>query len=236
LLESPGPTGGYASKPSNEAYPESVLLVLDNPSPFALYIVASQVHQLLEQDVGTVAVLILAQPSGETEAAAAQALQDQAGIEVFWGTMFKAGPSEENMLGVSYEDLSVNRFVRKTYDMVVLCSDVEPPEGLSELAAAAEVELSENGYLKVSGSNGSSTSSSRPGVFIAGCAGGPKNIKDSLSEAQAAASSATAQLDPRLLDSDGATAPKAAAEKAAPASTDDLRRQLEQLLNALVNR
>jgi len=237
LLESPGPTGGYASKPSNEAYPESVLLVLDNPSPFALYIVASQVHQLLEQDVGAVAVLILAQPSGETEAAAAQVLQDQAGIEVCWGTMFKAGPSEENALEVSYEDLSVNRFVRKTYDMVVLCSDVEPPEGLSELAAAAEVELAENGYIKVTGSNGSSTSSSRPGVFVAGCAGGPKNIKDSLAEAQAAASSASAQLDPRLLDPDSALAPKTAGpEKTAPASTDDLRRQLEQLLNALVNR
>jgi ferredoxin len=46
LLESPGPTGGYASKPSNEEYPESVLLVVDDPSQFALYIIASQVHQL----------------------------------------------------------------------------------------------------------------------------------------------------------------------------------------------
>lgn len=36
LLEAPGPTGGYASKPSDEEYPESVLLVLDNPSQFAL--------------------------------------------------------------------------------------------------------------------------------------------------------------------------------------------------------
>jgi heterodisulfide reductase subunit A len=93
LLEDPGPTGGFASKPSNEEYPESVLLVLDNPSPFALYIVASQVHQLLEQDVGKVAVLILAQPSEESRPAA-QEMADKAGVDVFWGAMFKVDPSD----------------------------------------------------------------------------------------------------------------------------------------------
>lgn len=237
LLESPGPTGGFASKPSNEEYPESVLLVLEEPSPFALYIVASQVHQLLEQDIESVAVLILSQPSGESETAAAQALQDQAGIEVYWGTMFKAGPTAENALEVSFEDLSVNRFVRKIYDMVVLCSDVEPAKGLAELAAAVGVELADNGYLKVSGSNGSTIGTSRPGIFVAGCGSGPKNIKDSLADAQAAASSAVAQLDPRILEPDGATGQKdTPAEKPAQASPDDLRRQLEQLLNALINR
>jgi len=236
LLESPGPTGGYASKPSNEEYPESVLLVLDNPSPFALYIVASQVHQLLAQDIESVSVLILSQPSGESEAAAAQALNKEAGIEVFWGTMFKAGPGEENTLEVSYEDLSVNRFVRRAYDLVVMCSDVEPPDGLAALAAAAEVELEESGYLRVTGTNGSVISSSRPGVFVAGCASGPKNIKDSLMEAQTAADSAAAQLDPRLLQPEGGDSAGGEPKKAAQTSPDDLRAQLEQLLNALINR
>jgi len=237
LLESPGPTGGFASKPSNEEYPESVLLVLDDPSPFALYIVASQVHQLLDQDIETIAVLILSQPTGETEDAAAQALAKHAGIEVYWGTMFKASPAGENVLEVSYEDLSVNRFMRKTYDMVVLCSDVGPPEGLAELATAAGVELSDGGYIKVTGTNGSAIGSSRPGVFVAGCASGPKNIKDSLTEAQAAASSALAQLDPRLLQVEGSEDKKgAAAEASTQAPPDDMRKQLEQLLHALINR
>ncbi len=238
LLESPGPTGGYASKPSNEEYPARVLLVLENPSPFALYITASQVQQLLAQDIETVAVLILAQPTAESLEAAG-ALFNEAGIEVYWGAGFKAGPAEENALEVSYEDLSINHFVRRTYDLVVLCSDVEPPDGLAELATAAGVDLAEDGYIKVSGGNGSGSviDTSRPGVFVAGCASGPKNIKESLTEAQAAASSAAAQLDPRLLEPDGATEPKAAGpERSAQTPPDDLRRQLEQLLNALVNR
>jgi heterodisulfide reductase subunit A len=237
LLESPGPTGGYASKPSDEEYPESVLLVLDNPSPFALYIVASQVHQLLGQDVATVEVLILAQPSGDSQAAAAQALTDQSGIKVHWGAMFKVTPSAEKALEVSYEDLSVNRFMRGAYDMVVLCNDVEPPAGMADLATAAGVEMNADGYIRASAEKGEAIDTSRPGVFVAGCASGPKNIKDSLREAQAAAASATAQLDPRVLQPQGADASEAApAHGAAAASPNDLRQQLEQLLHALVNR
>ncbi len=237
LLESPGPTGGFASRPSDEEYPGSVLLVLDNPSRFALYIVASQVHQLLAQDVETVAVLILSQPSQAHGTAEAQALAGKAGIEVYWGAMFKVNPTVENVLEVSYEDLSVNRFVRGTYDMVVLCNDVEPPEGLADLANAAGVELADDGYIKLAGGNGSTISTSRPGVFVAGCASGPKNIKDSLVDAQAAASSATAQLDPRLLQADSAEGLKSPdPQRAAAVSSDDMRKQLEQLLHALINR
>jgi heterodisulfide reductase subunit A len=236
LLEDPGPTGGYASKPSNEAYPESVLLVLDNPSPFALYIVASQVHQLLEQDVEKVAVLILAQPSGEAQDVA-QTMASEHGIDVFWGTQFKVDPNEDNVLEVSYEDLSAKRFTRGAYDMVVLCVDVEPPPGIAELAEVAGIELSDSGYLAVSGGNGTAIATTREGVFVAGCASGAKNIKMSLAEAQSAAAEATALLDPRVLEPDAPTADHSSAGKTpTPAVQEDMRKSLEQLLYALINR
>ncbi len=237
LLESPGPTGGYASKPSNEEYPDSVLLVLDNPSHFALYIVASQVHQLLEQDVGTVAVLVLSQPTTDSDLSEVTKLVEQTGVQVHWGTMFKVDPTPENALNVSYEDFAEKRYVQGTYDMVVLCSDVHPPDGLAQLAQTAAVELADNGYLAVSNANGSGVATSQPGIFVAGCASGPKNIKTSITEAQAAASAALASLDPRLLQTDAAQEQ----EKQEPAgmpqvSPDDMRKQIEQLLYALINR
>jgi heterodisulfide reductase subunit A len=223
LLESPGPTGGYASKPSNEEYPDSVLLVLDELSHFALYIVASQVHQLLEQDVD--------------EQAEVKELADKTGVQVRWGATFKVEPTKENTLNVSYEDFSEKRLVKETYDLVVLCSDVGPPDGLANLAQAAGIELADNGYITVTGTNGAGVSTSQPGIFVAGCASGPKNIKDSITDAHSAASSALAQLDPRLLDSEIASTqeeqkPKAAAQ----ISPDDMRSQIEQLLYALINR
>ena len=237
LLESPGPTGGYASKPSNEEYPESVLLVLDDLSHFALYIVASQVHQLLEQDVETVAVLILSQLTQQSEQEEVQELAEKTGIQVRCGAMLKVEPSAENTLNVSYEDLTANQYLQETYDMVVLCSDVEPPDGLEELARTAGVELADSGYLAIVGANGVGVSTSRPGIFVAGCASGAKNIKDSIAEAQSAASFALAELDPRLLESDIATEQQTQKSETTPKiSPDDMRSQIEQLLHALISR
>jgi heterodisulfide reductase subunit A len=237
LLESPGPTGGYASKPSNEDYPESVLLVLDDPSHFALYIVASQVHQLLEQDVANVAVLVLSQLTQESERAQVQELSAKTGVQVRWGAMFRAEPTAEDTLNVSYEDFSTNRYVQESYDMVVLCSEVEPPDGLAELADLAGIDLADSGYIALAGENGAGVATSRPGIFVAGCASGPKNVKDSILDAQSAAGFALAQLDPRQLQADGAPQGMSRESEAAPhLSDDDMRTQIEQLLYALIGR
>jgi heterodisulfide reductase subunit A len=226
LLESPGPTGGYASKPSNEEYPESVLLVVDDPSQFALYIIASQVHQLLSQ------------PNTDSDYSAVTELAEKTGVQVHWGTMFKVDPTPENTLNVSYENFSAKQYVQDTYDMVVLCSDVQPPEGLADLAQTTGVKLADNGYLAISDANGSGVAASEAGVFVAGCASGPKNIKASIADAQAAASAALAQLDPRLLESEAAPGEQQAQAAIAPAglaaSPDDMRKQIEQLLYALI--
>ena len=237
LLESPGPTGGYASKPSNEEYPESVLLVLDNPSHFSLYIVASQVHQLLEQDVEKVAVLLLSQLSQESDYTEVVELAEKTGIQVHWGAMFKVDPTKENTLDVSYEDFSASHFVKETYDMVVLCSDVRPADGLEDLADVADVALTDDGYIAVTDADGEGITTSQPGVFVAGCASGAKNIRDSITAANAAASHALTQLDPRLLQTGIATEKKTTAtESGAQISPEDMRGQIEKLLYALIRR
>lgn len=233
LLESPGPTGGYASKPSNEEYPVRVLLVLDNPSPFALYIVASQAHQLIEQDIENVAVLILSQPTGATGTDAAKLLSEMAGITANWGTMLNVDTSSEDELEVSYEDFSAGKLVKQGYDMIVLCTDVGPPEKLAELAAIAGIELDDSGYVSVADSDGDHVTTGKPGIFVAGCASGPKNIKNSIAEARAAARAAIAQLAPASLKSEESTGH--ASEAASFSTTDDMRAQIEKLLHALIN-
>jgi len=244
LMESPGPTGGFASKPSNEEYPESVLLVLDNLSPFALYIVASQVHQLLEQDIETVTVLILSQLTQDSEHANVQELAEKTGVQVRWGATFKADPTAENTLAVSYEDFSANRYVQETYDMVVLCSDVEPIRGLDALADSVDIKLADNGYIAVMGEDRPGITTSQPGIFVAGCASGPRNIKDSIATARAAAIAALDTLDQRLLQPDDepqSTTTVTEPETSPPATLPDLseneqRARIEQLLYALLDK
>jgi heterodisulfide reductase subunit A-like polyferredoxin len=72
-------------------------------------------------------------------------------------------------------------------------------------------------------------------VFVAGCAGGPMTIRDSLASAHQAAAAATAELDPRQLQSDS-DSESGDGQTAGQPPSDDLRLQLEQLLHALINR
>jgi len=244
LLEAPGPTGGYASKPSNEEYPESILLVVDNPSQFGLYIVASQVHQLLVQDVGRIAVLVMSQPAQDSDSVQVQSLANESGVQVSWGAMLKIDPAPDNFLEVSYEDLAAHRYVRDKFDMVVLCSDVEPVDGLAELAQSAGVDLTDDRYIAVDGADGGGVATSRPGIFVAGCASGPKNINDSIAAARAAASGALNHLDERLLRPDDTSQREEKAPvpgmiptaSVADLSDDEMRARIEQILYALLGK
>jgi heterodisulfide reductase subunit A len=228
LLESPGPTGGYATRPSNEEYPESVLLVLDEPSPFALYIVASQAKQLLDQEIETVSVLVLSQP---TSAEAGQDLTDATGIKVHWGAAFKVEPKDDLGIEVSFEDFTEKKLLKQSYEMIVLCVDVAPPTELQALVQTAGVQVDNHGYLVAMGANGSRVESSQPGIFVAGCGSGPKNIHDSIVDANAAADQAIAQLNPMLLD--GGDGKVAAPPPGVP--NEDMRAQIEKLLHALIS-
>ena len=230
LLESPGPSGGFATRPSNEEYPESVLLVLDNPSPFGLYIVASQAKQLLEQDVRSVSVLVLSPP---TASEAAAQLEQTANISVRWGAAMQVAGDADGPIDVSFEDLADNKLVRASYEMIILCVDVQPPAGIDKLADSAGVPLADSGYLETGEGNGAAVESGIPGVFVAGCGSGPKNIHDSIAGAKTAAAAAVSRLNPILLDGESEAMEAAALP---PQQDDAMRAQLEKLLQALVDR
>ncbi|MCX6650185.1 MAG: FAD-dependent oxidoreductase [Methanomassiliicoccales archaeon] len=70
-------------------------------------------------------------------------------------------------------------------DMVVLAPALVPPEGTEGLSKVLGLELASDGFLA-----GDGVLSSRPGVFILGGARGPKDIRETVAEALAAAGEA----------------------------------------------
>ena len=72
-----------------------------------------------------------------------------------------------------------------TVDMVILAPAIEPGYTTSKLAKTLGITLDEYGFFKED-PYASSVISSKPGVFIVGCAQGAKNIQDSVSQASAA--------------------------------------------------
>jgi len=73
----------------------------------------------------------------------------------------------------------------EAFDAVVLQVGQSPPLGLPELADACGVELDRHGF--VARRAGTATETTREGVFVAGSAGGPKDVPDTVAEAAAAA-------------------------------------------------
>jgi len=73
-----------------------------------------------------------------------------------------------------------------TVDMVILAPAIEPSSDASKLAKTLGITLDDYGFFQQDNPEDSSVVSSKPGVFIAGCSQGAKNIQESVSQASAA--------------------------------------------------
>jgi len=71
-------------------------------------------------------------------------------------------------------------------DMVVLNPALEPPQDSAELAAILSLPQGQGGFFSEKTPDLSSINTEREGIFIAGCAQGPKDITDTVAEAEAA--------------------------------------------------
>ena len=71
-------------------------------------------------------------------------------------------------------------------DMVILAPAIEPKSDAPKLAKTLGILEDDYGFFKEENPYVSSVISSKPGIFIVGCAQGAKNIQDSVSQANAA--------------------------------------------------
>ncbi|MCL2549579.1 MAG: CoB--CoM heterodisulfide reductase iron-sulfur subunit A family protein [Methanimicrococcus sp.] len=83
--------------------------------------------------------------------------------------------------------------VHEDFDLVVLSVGLEAPASTRELAKLLNVELDKYGFVKTLPD--SQTQTTRPGIFTAGVAQGPKDIPESVAQASGAASKAGALLN-----------------------------------------
>ena len=206
LLTSAGPTGGEIVRPSDGRHPESIVFVLcvgsrDRRfyrycSRFCCMYSIKEAFQALDHGVKDVTVLYMdVRAYGKGFDAFWQRTQEE-GAKFIRGKPSAITPSGRG-LSVRFEDTSAGRSRTIDTDMVVLATAVRPPEGLPALAKALGLETAEDGFLQVLESRAGLVGSTRPGIYLAGCASGPKDIPDSVAEASGAAAAALTHLDQR---------------------------------------
>ena len=89
---------------------------------------------------------------------------------------------------VVYEDTLQQKVKREEFDLVILATACAPHNGISELAGTLGLELNQYGFFRTQHSH--PLDSSKPGVFVCGCANSPMDIPESVAQASSAAARA----------------------------------------------
>jgi heterodisulfide reductase subunit A-like polyferredoxin len=89
---------------------------------------------------------------------------------------------------VWYESTTTRQVEHETFDMVILATACVPSASTPKLAEIMGLELDENGFFKTDPIIPLDTT--RPGVFVCGCAQGPMDIPESVAQASSGAARA----------------------------------------------
>ena len=92
------------------------------------------------------------------------------------------------------EDTENLEFLEIEHDMVILSPGIQPSPGLENIAENLGITLDEDGYIEVGHQTLNPVDATTDGIFVCGCADGPKDIPDSVAAGSAAAMRATIVL------------------------------------------
>lgn len=111
------------------------------------------------------------------------------------GAIYRRGnPAEvlrkNGRLVVRAEDTLLNDFVEVETDLVVLAIGLQPSAETQRIAEMLGLELTPDGFFKEKHYKMHPVETNQLGVFLAGCAQGPRDVTDTVAQAKAAASSA----------------------------------------------
>ena len=95
--------------------------------------------------------------------------------------------NDERTLLIRCEDTLIGKFREIPVDMVILCNAIEPRKDVDQVRKLFSISKSPDGFFLERHPKLDPTSTSTDGVYIAGCAQGPKDIPDSVAQASSAA-------------------------------------------------
>ncbi len=113
---------------------------------------------------------------------------------------------EEGKLVVKFENSLVGERERLPVDMVILAAALEPQKDALEVARIFNISCGSGGYFIERHPKLEPVSTMTEGIFIAGCCESPKDIRDSVSQASAAAARVLALISKGKVETEATTA------------------------------
>jgi len=205
LICASGPTGGKLIRPSDGEIPKRVAFVLcagsrDNTgvgrpycSRFCCMYSLKHAHQIIEKMPGAVPYIFYMdiRSFGKMYEEFYYRIQDE-GAKFIRGRVADIGedPVTKNLY-VHAEDTLLGRPVDLEVDMVVLAAAVQPSAETERVRKLFGVSCSQDGWLLEAHPKLNPCGTTTAGVFLAGVCQGPKDIPDTVAQAEGAASAAS---------------------------------------------
>jgi heterodisulfide reductase subunit A len=216
LLSASGPTGGEVRRPSDGQVPKRVAFIScagsrdpEHYMPYCSKVCCMYLakHAMLYRervpDGEAVIFTIDVRTSGKSyEEFYARAKQEEKVLyirgkpsRILAGRTGSGGADEQAGSGGGTGGVTVwcintltGRQMRLECDMAVLATPIAPPPTAGELAGRLRLQTNEHGFFSEAHPKLRPVESLAPGFFMAGCAQGPKDIPETVSQASAAAS------------------------------------------------
>jgi heterodisulfide reductase subunit A len=205
LICASGPTGGHLIRPSDGQTPKRVAFVLcagsrDNTgigkpycSRFCCMYSLKHAHQIIEKIPGVIPYILYMdiRSFGKMYEEFYYRIQDE-GAKFIRGRV--ANILEDKVtknLHVYAEDTMLNRPIDLEVDMVVLAAAVQPAVDTDRTRKLFGVSCSQDGWLLEAHPKLNPCGTTTAGVFVAGVCQGPKDIPDTVAQAEGAASAAS---------------------------------------------
>ena len=114
--------------------------------------------------------------------------------------------SKTKDLILTVENTATNQIEKHRAEMVVLAVGVKPPKEMKVVQEMLALQKNSDGFYLEAHPKLQPVDSATRGIFFAGCAEGPKDIKDAVTQASAAAARAVRLMNPKLLRVEAITA------------------------------
>jgi heterodisulfide reductase subunit A len=114
-------------------------------------------------------------------------------------------PKSKDLI-LTVEDTATNQLEKHRAEMVVLAVGVKPPQDMKTIQEMLALQKNSDGFYLEAHPKLQPVDSATRGIFFAGCAEGPKDIKDAVTQASAAVARAVRLMNPKRLRVEAITA------------------------------
>jgi len=119
------------------------------------------------------------------------------GVEYIRSRPSSVYQNDDKSITIRYLDTHTREIEEKTVDLLVLSTAIMPSKDNEKLSKVLGIDVDESGFFKSDSIITDPIKSSRPGIYMAGCNQGPKDIPDSVAMGSGAAANALIPIKDR---------------------------------------